>query len=99
MTKTLLHQFLKKHYWTKKSGLVLTHTRIGCKDSNIYGGSYHIPNSDLDTFHRLYYDEVIRDNKKEFLTERQNDGNGALLYVDLDFRYNIDFGKREHTNE
>ena len=35
-----------------------THTRIGDQSANIYGGSYHIPDAEYETFMRLYFKEV-----------------------------------------
>jgi hypothetical protein len=74
-----------------------THTRIGSKDHNIYGGSYIIEGKDLDVFYPLYYDYVFVKGNKEYLTEKQPDE--APLYVDFDFRFCYDVEKRIHTKE
>jgi P4 family phage/plasmid primase-like protien len=75
-----------------------THTRIGDKELNIYGGNYHIPDSDMEEFNKLYYDYVIVNGNKEYLTERQLTDNGTFV-VDLDFRYSHDISNRQHTPE
>ena len=75
-----------------------THTRIGDKDLNIYGGSYIIPKEDLSEFYRLYYDHIFVKKKKEYLTEKQLTNDGPLL-VDVDLRYNYDVDTRKHTRE
>lgn len=97
MTKnTELQTFLKKHYIQK--GQQSTHTRIGDNNLNIKGGNYCIEGDDLLLFQTLYYNEVIKGNKYEFLTETQPKLSGPI-YVDLDFRYNMDIETRQHTEE
>jgi hypothetical protein len=71
-----------------------THTRIGSKDHNIYGGSYIIEGDDLNKFYDLYYDYVFNKGNKEYLTEKQIDD--GLLCVDLDFRYCYEIEQRQH---
>jgi P4 family phage/plasmid primase-like protien len=100
-----LNEFLSKHSakLTDKNNSSnqensITHTRIGNKDLNIYGGSYIIPQEDLQEFYRLYYDHVFVKKKKEYLTEKQLDKKCPLL-VDFDFRYNYDVEIRQHTKE
>jgi P4 family phage/plasmid primase-like protien len=75
-----------------------THTRIGDKDTKIYGGAYYIPAEQLPTFYKLYCDDIFNKKKMEFLTEKQLDGNGPIL-IDFDFRYNYDVSIRQHTPE
>ena len=89
------NNFLMKHICPK--GKTPTHTRIGSKDHNIYGGSYIIEGKDLDVFYPLYYDYVFNKGNKEYLTEKQTED--APLYVDFDFRYCYDVEKRLHTKE
>jgi P4 family phage/plasmid primase-like protien len=71
---------------------------MGDKDLNIFGGSYHIPDEDLDTFYALYYDKVFVQKKNEYLTERQRPSGGPLA-IDFDFRYGADVSARQHTEE
>ena len=75
-----------------------THTRIGSKELNIYGGSYHIPKEDLQEFYGLYYDHIFVKKRKEYLTEKQLFKEGPIL-VDVDLRYNYDVESRKHTRE
>ena len=75
-----------------------TNTRIGDKKSNIYGGSYHIPDEEYETFLNLYYRDVLYKNGIEYLTEKQRNGDGPIV-VDLDFRYGMDIKERQHTKE
>ena len=94
-----LSEFLAKHNAKDEKGVPITHTRIGNKELNIYGGSYIIPKDELSLFYQLYYDHIFIKKKKEYLTEVQmNNGAGPLL-VDLDFRYNYDVETRQHTKE
>ena len=92
-----LKDFLAKHSAKASPGAQFTHTRIGDKELNIYGGSYVIPKEELTLFHSLYYDHVILKKNNEHLTERQID-NGPMA-VDFDFRYSYDVEMRQHTKE
>jgi len=98
---TPLSIFLSKHHIkkeTKDDIKTPTNTRIGCKESNIYGGSYYIPDEEYNTFLKLYYIECIKGNRKEYLTEAQLKENGPLL-IDVDFRYDYKVTERQHTRE
>jgi len=92
------NDFLAKHYNNKNNSSSYTHTRIGDKSLNIYGGSYVIANEELPTFYKLYYDNVFIKKKLEYLTEKQVLENGPLL-IDLDFRYNYDIDQKQHTQD
>ena len=96
-----LSEFMTKHSICNNNNnehLEVTHTRIGSKDHNIYGGKFHIPSSDLPLFFRLYYEDIFVRKKKEYLTEKQLNENGPIL-VDFDFRYNYLVNSRQHTAE
>jgi P4 family phage/plasmid primase-like protien len=93
-----INEFLSKHYVQKGSDKQITNTRIGNKTSGIYGGSYHIPDSEYPTFLKIYHRDIIKTKKKEYLTEKQLDGNGPIL-VDLDFRHNYEIDERQYTLE
>ena len=93
-----INDFLSKHYVQKGSDKQITNTRIGDKNSGIYGGSYHIPESEYPTFLKIYHRDIIKTKKKEYLTEKQLDGNGPIL-VDLDFRHNYEIDERQYTLE
>lgn len=87
--------FLSQHS-VKGLNAPITHTRIGAKEFNIYGGSYHIPENELDQFYALYYDYVFVKGYKEYLTETQN---GNCMAVDLDFRYSYDKTEKQYTKQ
>lgn len=87
-----LSTFLKTHCAVKGGGF--THTRIGDKDEKIFGGTYNIPDDELETFMNLYYEEVFEKGQPEYLTEKQL-MNGAIM-VDFDFRYDTKIKTRQH---
>ena len=89
-----LEGFLTKH----KSDASLTHTKIGNTALGIYGGAYHIPNSDKARFYELYEKEVINEGKDSYLTEVQLPEKGPIL-VDIDERYDTIINKRQHSTE
>lgn len=94
-----LNDFLKKHSLSKEDTREITHTRIGDRDKNIYGGKYHIPQEELKTFYNLYHRDVFINKTPEYLTEVQNkDGNSQIL-IDFDFRYDTSITKRLHTQD
>lgn len=94
-----LNEFLAKHS-TKKDGdtSLITHTRIGDKTTNIYGGSYVIPKEELPIFYKLYYNKIFEKKQMEYLTEKQQKEKGPVL-IDLDFRYSHSVTTRQHTKE
>ena len=95
---TNLNDFLIKHHSKNyDSNAAITHTRIGDKTLNIYGGSFHIPPEELPTFYKLYYEHVFVNKKDEYLTEKQLTlGNGPVA-VDFDFRYEYNVTTRQHN--
>ena len=89
--------------YKRKGNVTITHTRIPSKkDENgkteIYGGSYHVPTDSLKKFHDQYYDAVIKNNRDEYLTEKQLVNGGPIL-EDFDFRYGTDIDYRVHNEE
>ena len=92
-------EFLKTHNIKKTSSVTkeITHTKIGSKELQIYGGSYSIID-DYSQFLELYYNEVIVNNRKEYITEKQLTQNSPLL-VDIDLKYTSDIKTRQHTSE
>jgi len=92
--------FLSKHAHQKNPHSTnpkpVTNTRIGDPKLSIHGGSYHIDDSEYETFLKLYADDVIVKKKKEYLTEIQLEKGGAIL-VDIDFRYDYDIDEKQHT--
>ena len=93
-----LSEFLAKHNAKGDKSAIITHTRIGDKDLNIFAGSYSIPKEELRIFHSLYYDNVFVKKRKEYLTEKQIENNGPMA-IDFDFRYSYDVETRQHTKE
>lgn len=90
----LLATFLNAHKATDKQNT--THTRIGSKEFNVYGGTYNITETDEETFYKTYYDNIIakQNPKQEYLTEKQIE-NGVLA-IDLDFHYDTEIETRQH---
>lgn len=80
-----LQQFLDNH----KADGVWTHT-------SLKGGKYFIPDEHKDQFYELYV-ESIRDQEKQYLTEKSTDI--GPLRVDFDFIYGNDVSKHLHTRE
>ena len=79
-----------------EKGSPITHTKIGNKELNIYGGSYNI--TDLPLFWDKYYHHVFEAKNKEFLTEKQLIDDGPLL-VDIDLRYETSIKERQHNKD
>lgn len=92
---------------------IVTHTRIGSPEHNIYAGAYSVPPEKKGEFYHKYYEHMFKNgilasNILEHLTEKQitdntvlPDGrivNGGIL-VDFDFRYSSDIVERQHTKE
>jgi len=76
----------------------ITNTRIGDPKANIYGGSYHVPDSEYSTFLYLYNRDVLVPKKKEYLTEKQLENDGPIV-VDLDLRHDYDVDERQYSIE
>ena len=97
-----LFDFLQDHKYEKTNSLHQrgpTHTRIGDKDAGIYGGSYYVPEEENDIFHMLYFQDIIKKNKQEYLTERQFNDNTASIMVDIDLHFALDLPKRVYTRD
>jgi P4 family phage/plasmid primase-like protien len=75
-----------------------THTRIGEKDLNIYGGCYTIDDENLTQFWNLYYNHVFTMRQPEYLTEKQLKEGGPIM-IDLDFRYAFAIENKQHNEE
>ena len=93
--------FIMKHLLRKGESnptKEITNTRIGSKEDKIYGGSYAIADSEYQLFLNLYANDILGENKKEYLTEKQLKDNGPLL-VDIDLRHDLDVDERQYTKE
>lgn len=75
-----------------------THARIGSSVHGISGGSYHIPEEELEEFYDLYHTRVFVQHKPEYLTALQLNNNGPIV-IDLDFKYKSSITTRQHTKE
>ena len=95
-----MFEFLQSHKYDKNLHLNgPTHTRIGDRDADIYGGSYYVPEEDSATFHQLYYQDVISKNKCEYLTERQLTDGRASIMVDIDLHFALDLKERVYSQD
>lgn len=95
------HDFLAKHTLQRTSSdgsIEKTNTRIGDAAGGIYGGTYHISDAEYPTFMTLYNRDIVQQNKKEYLTEKQRTDDGPIV-VDLDFRHNLEVDERQYTSE
>lgn len=94
--------FMMKHLIKKGDSATLTrpitNTRIGDKNSQIYGGTYSIPETEYQTFLQLYAKDILAGNKKEYLTERQLENDGPIL-VDIDLRHDYETDERQYTKD
>jgi P4 family phage/plasmid primase-like protien len=74
-----------------------THTRIGDKSLNIFGGTYNIPDDKYEEFMEMYFNWVFVAGNDEYMTEKQRDI--GPIYIDLDFRYDTAITSRQHTKD
>jgi len=91
-----LDNYLRTHNAVKGEGH--THTRIGDKNSGIFGGSYNINDAEWKDFMQLYYQHVFIKGNIEYLTEKQIIENGPIM-IDIDLRYNPDVSSKQHTKD
>jgi hypothetical protein len=87
--------FLLTHKYEKTPGHSYTHTRMPSKELQIFGGSYYIPDEDLDEFYKLYT-EKMKTGRHEHLTEKQRDDK-RVICIDLDFKYEATVDTRQHS--
>ena len=96
---SILHYYLNAYSVQERdANKPLTNTRIGYPAFNIFGGSYHIPDSEYATFLKKYYDETIAKNVSEYLTEVQLPTNGPIL-VDVDLRFPYECAERKYSRD
>jgi P4 family phage/plasmid primase-like protien len=97
-----LNDFLRQHIVSKDDkNTEKTNTRIGKqkdKQIEIYGGSYHISDTEYPIFLQLYHNHVLSKDKKEYLTEKQLTDNGPIV-MDIDFRHDISVDERQYSIE
>lgn len=92
-----LTEYLKNHN-ANTSGNSPTHTRIGDRSLDVYGGSYFI-DEDIESFYEHYFNKVFVKKQNEYLTEKQLSDGRSPIAVDLDFRYSLEITERQHTSE
>jgi P4 family phage/plasmid primase-like protien len=88
-----LTEYLKSHRIQGESKSLITNTRIGKKEIDIWGGSYNIKN--YKEFLAIYYRDVFVRGQPEYLTETQIE-KGPLL-VDVDLRHDYAVTSRQYT--
>lgn len=76
-----MKEFLSAH---KSQDERISHTRIGSKELNVFGGKYFVSDEETDEFHALYVRHVFELKNVEHLTEYQRE-SGPLV-IDIDFR-------------
>ena len=87
-----LQGFLRRY--ASKDDSNITHTRIGNKEMNVFGGKYSIPEDKMDEFLKIYNKHVFTNKQLEFLTEKQRE-YGPIL-IDLDFRHDKEVEERQY---
>lgn len=93
-----LDDFLNKHKHDPTNHPIITNSRIPDKNNGIFGGSYYIPDAEYPEFLKIYYEHILKRNKREYLTEMQLDKNAPIL-VDLDLRFEPSVKTRQYTGE
>lgn len=95
--KMTLSDFLKTHiYNSEQVGSEKTNTRIPSK--NGYGGTFTITDDIYDHFLELYYNDIVKKNKPEYLTEKQRDIDGPIA-IDLDLKYSYSVTEKQYLME
>ena len=97
-TVSQFDEYLKLFQHNTKISSDITHTRIGSKELNIYGGCYHVSEDKRQEFYQKYYDHVFVKHRQEYLTEKQLIKDGPIL-VDLDLHYDPSVDTRLHTKD
>lgn len=94
--KMTLSEFLQSHMVKSDTNKEKTNTRIPNPSKKVSGGSYEISDDDYDTFLEINYNEVVKGNKIEHLTEKQRESDGPIA-VDLDLKYDYDVTEKQYT--
>ena len=100
-----LSSFLSSHI--AKKGDVdrpVTHSRIGSSKNStiqpkVFGGSYHIPDEDMEEFNELYHNHRFVKKRPEYLTAFQLSLGGGPMVLDLDMKYNSSVDSRQHNQD
>ena len=98
MNSNTFDLYIKSKQTNSKNKKQYTHTKIGDKSKNIYGGCFIIPQDEKEKFWKLYFQHVFKNGKKEYLTERQLFEGGPIL-IDIDMRYDNTVESKQHTHD
>ena len=98
MNSSTFDLYIKNKQTNSTNKKQYTHTKIGDKSKNIFGGCFIIPQDEKDKFWKLYFQHVFKNGKKEYLTERQLFEDGPIL-IDIDMRYENTIETKQHTHD
>ena len=94
-----LEQFKKDHLIAKDDQTTeLTHTELGQNARR----RLHIPDDRYETFMKLYYQDIMKREQKEFLIERQlilKQQDAGIYLLDIDFQFLAECTKRQYTQD
>lgn len=93
-----LDDFLYKHKYDKNNHPLITNTRIPDIENGINGGCFYISEQEYPEFLKIYYQHIIKKNKREYLTEKQLEKNAPIM-IDLDLRFDTSVKTRQYTND
>jgi P4 family phage/plasmid primase-like protien len=86
--------FLKAHKVMKVDKVKKDHTHTSFGDPF---GSYKIPDEHIDTFHKLYDNELQKKSNHLHMIERHREYSPIL--IDIDEKYDISVTERQHTED
>jgi P4 family phage/plasmid primase-like protien len=95
MQTNVLH-YLNSYRYDKSKHPIITNTRIKDAEKGISGGCFYIPPEEYPQFLKVYYNDILKNGRKEYLTEKQLDKNAPIL-VDLDLRFDPSVKTRQYT--
>ena len=93
-----ISQYLNSHRYDKSKHPIITNTRIKDEEHGISGGCFYIPPEEYPEFLKIYYNDIVKNGKNEYLTEKQLEKNGPIL-VDLDLRFETSVKTRQYTQD
>ena len=90
-----LDQALKQFVTNDRN--VVTHTKIGNPELNIYGNKYFINSENEKKFYDTYKRVVLKEKQEAYITEKQLEI--GKIAIDLDFRYLQSVQTKQHGDE
>lgn len=90
-----LDQALKQFVTNDRN--VVTHTKIGNPELNIYGNKYFINSENEKKFYDTYKRVVLKEKQEAYITEKQLEI--GKIAIDLDFRYLQTVQTKQHGDE